>query len=250
MVGLAPQLITVVMLAAGEVDAPRPSAAGAATARLQGPARDAAQFAPRGWAIETEARGDLNGDGAADLVFVALAPDRPGAPLRSSPYGEDPSSYANPRMLGIAWGLQNGGYRLAVADRRFLPPKWAPNGLSQGWMLFEPGSVEVSRGRLRVIFDYTRSHRTFTFRWQDGELRLTGYDSGGVGAGCATHSSVNFLTSRMRLTAGHIDRDETRVVWRRLPRRPLLSLEEIGEGEEFDGLGEITGPALECPPRE
>lgn len=213
-------------------------------------AATAQAFAPRGWQVETQARGDLNGDGAADLAFVLLAPDRPGARLRSNPHDDDPTSYANPRMLGIAFARPEGGYRLAVGNRRFLPPKWAPNGLSQGWMLFEDGSLDATRGRLRVTFQYTRSRATFTLRWQNGAFRVIGYDSAGVEAGCLHSLSVNFLTGRAKMMAGNIDEERQRVLWRSLARRPLLSLDEIGEGEEFDPQGLSTRFPLRCPERE
>jgi hypothetical protein len=212
-------------------------------------AASAAGFAPRGWTVETEARGDLNGDGRSDLAFVLTAPDVPGARPRSGPDG-DPGSYANPRILAVAFAGRQGGYRLAVGNQRFLPPKWAPNGLSQGWMLFEPGSVDIVRGRLRIIFQYTRSNATFTFRWQAGALRLIGYDSVGVEAGCLHALSVNFLTGRARMAAHNIEEDEERPLWRRVPKRPLLSVEEIGEGEEFDPYGLSSRFTLRCRVRE
>ena len=249
MVGLAPQLLTLLMLAAAAPAAPEAQST-RAVPRLPERTSGAAGFAPRGWSVETEARGDLNGDGAADLVFVALAPDRPGAPLRSNPYDEDPSSYANPRMLAIAFARPEGGFRLAVTDRRFLPPKWAPNGLSQGWMLFEDGSVEITRGRLRIIFQYTRGHRTFAFRWQDGALRLIGHDVAGVEGGCLHALSVNFLTGRAKMTAGWVDRDEERIRWRAIGRRPLPSLAAIGDGEQFDPHELWMRFGMTCPERD
>lgn len=213
-------------------------------------AASAEGFVPRGWTLETEARGDLDGDGASDLAFVLVAPDVPGARLRSNPYDDDPSSYANPRMLGIAFARPQGGFRLALSNHGFLPPKWAPNGLSQGWMLFEPGSVELGRRRLRVTFQYTRSHTTFTFRWQGGALRLTGFDTGGVEAGCVHSLSVNFLTGRAKLIAQNIEDEDGPVHWRNLGRRPLLSIGRIGNGEEFDPAGLVTGFPLRCRERE
>jgi len=57
-------------------------------------AASAEAFAPRGWRVETQARGDLNADGAPDLAFVLTAED---APARSGLAEPDP----NPRWMKV-----------------------------------------------------------------------------------------------------------------------------------------------------
>lgn len=208
-------------------------------------AADAQGFVPHGWTIETQARGDLDGDGAPDLAFILLAPDIPGAPRASGPY-DGPTAYANPRMLGVALARPGGGYRLVVSNHSFLPRKWAPNGASQGWMLFGNGSLEAKAGRLRFLFEYTRGHRTFTFRWLQGALRLIGYDSAASEGGCVREISVNFLSRRARFAAARIDGNAERVQWKRL-QHGAPTLERIGEGEEFDPERLLTRTPMPCP---
>jgi len=193
-------------------------------------------FAPRGWTVETQAEGDLDGDGTADLAFILLAPDSAGAPSR----------YANPRIIGIGLGRPGGGYRLVASDRRFLPPKRAPNGGSEGWMLFGKGSLDAGGGRLRIVFEYTRGHRTFTFGWRQGGLRLVGFDTAAVDGGCVRELSANFLSSRARIGAAAIEADKPSVRWQRLPPRAGPSLEQIGPGEEFDPGGLLARFPLTC----
>jgi len=198
--------------------------------------RSAADFAPAGWRVETQASGELNGDGVADLAIVLLGPgdvdpDRPPRTGSAAPINP------NPRILAVAFGRRVGGYEVALRNGEFLPRQTPPNGLSVGYMLFGEGSLDARGGRLRVIFEYTRGHRTFSFRWRDRAFRLIGYDSAGVEAGCLHHLSINFLTRRARLMAAYIDRDEELVRWRRLPSRPLPTLQQIGDGEEFDPFG-------------
>lgn len=223
-------------------------AAAQAQPRLPAEARSAEGFVPRGWHIETRAVGDLDGAGAPDLAFILLhGPDVPVGMPREDEWG---LRTGPPRILVIALAQPGGGYRLAVQDAALLPPRRPPNGLSEGWMLFEDGSLSISRRRLRVIFEYTRSHLTFTFRRERGAFRLIGFDTGGVSGGCVQSLSVNLLTHRAKVTAGYVDRDEERVRWRRVPPRPLVALGAMGAGEDFDPYRLLTGFSLSCPERE
>ena len=203
---------------------------------------DAAGFAPPGWRVETHARGDLNADRIADLAFILIAEDAADYLAEASP--------PSPRMFGIAFGRRDGRYALALLEQAFLPPKTPPNGLSQGFMLFQDGSLDASGGRLRITFEYTRASTTFTLRWQSGAFRIIGYDGGGVEGGCLHHLSVNFLSHRAKLTAGWIDQDEQQVRWRKLPRRPLMTVAQIGDGEVFDPFGIWRNFAMTCGPRD
>jgi len=206
-------------------------------------AASAAGFAPSGWMVETQARGDLNRDGLPDLAFVLLAREVSRA-AGSTEAGKLPPGPA--RILAIAFAQPRGGFELVLRDHRFLPRKRPPNGLSQGYMLFENGSLDASGGRLRTVFEYTRGHTTFAFRWQNGAFALIGYDSADVSGGCLTQLSIDFLSSRAKMTAGYIDSEKDQVRWRSLARRPLLTLDRIGNGEDFDPYGLLTAFPLTC----
>jgi len=197
---------------------------------LPSTAAAAESFAPSDWQVETQARGDLNADGRPDLAMILLA--RGISPADPPP--ERQAAIGAPRILVVAFARTDGSYERVLADQTFLPRLRGPNGLSEGWMLFEDGSLEAREGRLRVTLQYTRAQTTFTFRWQDSAFRLIGYDSGGVSGGCFHGVSINFLTRRARLAAGWIDREEEQERWRNLSSGPPLVLGEIGESEDFD----------------
>jgi hypothetical protein len=52
--------------------------------------------------------------------------------------------------------------------------------------------------------------------------------------GETTEISVNYSTGRMKISTGSIENDKTKVRWRTLPKRPLLTVDQIGDGMEFD----------------
>lgn len=212
---------------------------------LPSAAPGAGGFVPAGWQVETEAPGDLNSDGLADLVLILLARGTPPA----DPAPDREASIGAPRILVIAFARPAGGYELILADRMFLPSMRAPNGLSAGWMLFEDDSVDISDGRLRIIFEYTRASTIFTFRWEDRAMKLIGYDSAGVSGGCFRGLSINFLSNRARFEAGWIDLEEKQSRWRNLQPRPLFALGEIGDGEDFDPYGLQDDSPVTCPTR-
>lgn len=223
-------------------------AAAAPTTDVPASAAAAEDFAPPGWTLERQAAGDLNRDGRPDLAMIFLDPD----PAHLQPQGRDAFEMlgaGNPRILAIAFARPGGGYRLAVAEAAFLPRRRSPNGLSEGYMLFGDGSLEIDRGRLRIYFEYTRAHTSFLLRWQEGAFRLIGYDSAGVAGGCLHQLSVNYLSRRAKLKAAWTDRDEDLVRWSKLPAAPLPTLAEIGEGEAHDPFGLLSGFPLTCPER-
>jgi hypothetical protein len=86
-------------------------------------------------------------------------------------------------------------------------------------------------------------HTAFTFRWQDGALRLIGYDYSDVGrnTGETVDVSINFLTHRARIATGNIERDDEDVRWTQIDRRPLLEIGEIGDGLAFDPQNMLAG---------
>lgn len=215
-------------------------------------AADAAGFVPAGWRVEREARGDLNGDGAADLAFVLRMSD-PANVLANDNLGENPFD-TNPRILGVAFAAAGGGYRLAVQDHALIPRREYPN-LSDPFGA-DDADFEIARGTLRLSLyrfanagGWDMGPTAFTFRWQQDALRLIGFDFTNVkrNTGCITALSINYLTRRARLSVGRIDSEtDERVNWRNLPARPLAAIGAAGDGLAFDPEGLVSGFPLDC----
>jgi len=195
-------------------------------------------FVPKGWSLEIQARGDLNGDGRDDLALVLR--DHDPRNIIDNTDGLGPPRFdTNPRILAVAFG-EGDGYRLALANHTLIP---RPDNPVLDDVLSENGGVSIQRDTLRVRLHlfasaggWTTALSTFTFRFQNDRFELIGYDRSEVqrNTGGTMAISVNYSTGRMSRTTGSIAHDRSKTSWRRLPKRPLLTLEQIGDGLDFD----------------
>lgn len=219
---------------------------------LPAAAANAEGFAPSGWRVETMASGDLNGDGAADLAFVLRMQD-PANILVHDGFGNNPFD-TNPRILAVAFAAAGRtGYRLAVENRVLISRRTNPSqedhfGDFSDGIRAAGGTLRVSLHRFMNAGGWDAGPMHFTFRWQDNALRLIGYDYANVqrNSGCHTSLSINYLTRRVRTSLGRNDSDAEQVRWTRLPARPLLTIDGVGDGLEFDAHGAI-GRLGDCP---
>ena len=196
-------------------------------------------FVPAGWRLESKASGDLNGDGRADYVLV-LRQDDPRKVIDGRPQGGPERYDTNPRLLAVVFANPARGYDLALENHtliaRTVDPSQQdpldPDGV-------QPGGVDIKRGTLQVTLGYfagDMGRETYTFRFQNGGFGLIGFDSIDVARSRGTTEaiSVNYATRRMRHSTGTISSDAEKVTWTTLPRKPLLTIEQIGDGLEFN----------------
>ena len=78
-------------------------------------------------------------------------------------------------------------------------------------------------------------HLTYTFRFQGGGFALIGYDSINVerSQGMIRSVSINYVTRRMSRSVGSISDDKDKVTWTKLPAKPLLTMQQVGDGMDF-----------------
>lgn len=215
---------------------------------LPATAANAGGFTPPGWRVERRTDGDLDRDGAADLAFVLRMRD-PANVLTHDGLGDNPFD-TNPRILGVALAVPGGGYRLVAQDhgliaRRDSPTQEDPFGEDSEGIAIDRGALRVSLHLFMNAGGWDAGPLSFAFRWQDGALRLIGYDRTTIsrGSGCSTGISINYLTGRAWLSLGNIANDRERRVQRRVAARQLPTIDQVGDGMAFDpGIA-----MLECP---
>ncbi|MGO4128938.1 hypothetical protein AB4Z01_31400 [Inquilinus sp. YAF38] len=203
-------------------------------------AASAEGFVPPGWQLEAQAKGDLDGNGKADLAFVLHATDPKNVVANPEGLGVD-SLDTNPRILAVAFA-RAAGYELAMENHALIPRRTDPV-MDDPFDSVAASGLEVARGTLRLrlgVFasagSWSMSTTTMTFRWQGGRFELIGYDRTETnrGSGEIEGLSINYLTRRAKRSQGTIESDAEKTRWETLPRGPLLSLDEVGDGLAFD----------------
>ena len=199
-------------------------------------------FVPSGWRIDDRAEGDLDRDGSADLALVLRQQD-PANVIADERLASGPFD-SNPRILAVALATPGGGYRLVAQNHTLIPRHTQPTLEDP----FDPEgeALEIERGALKLSLirfanagGWDAGGTSFTFRWRDGALRLIGFDWDNVrrNTGEMVEVSINLLTRRMRTATGSIESDEERVRWSRIPAGSLPTLDEIGDGLDYDPYG-------------
>lgn len=198
-------------------------------------------FVPAGWKLEQSLAGDLNKDGVDDIAIV-LREENPANVLKNERLGENPFN-TNPRILAAAFG-SGGVYKLALQDHSLIPRRESP---TLDDPMDEGGGISIDRGSLVVnlrFFASAGAWETFSsaFRLRhDGEtFRLIGYDKNWVhrASGEEQTTSINYITGVAEIEKGTIEKDEPDLRSKRhIGRKALLSIEQIGNGLEFEPFG-------------
>ncbi|WP_274316614.1 hypothetical protein ABFU78_15625 [Xanthomonas campestris pv. campestris] len=200
---------------------------------------------PTGWRVEQRLQGDLDRDGRNDVVLVLKMTDAANV-LQVDERTPEPLD-TNPRMLIAALMDPAGGYRTVTQDHALIPrgvstdqdESLDESGTTGGGGvgINTAGTVTVTLSQFASMGSWQMGETSFNFRYQDGCLRLIGYERSTVqrNTGETNALSINYLTGRAWRTQGSIEHDgEPPKHWLRLPKQPLQCLEQVGNGLMFD----------------
>jgi hypothetical protein len=204
---------------------------------LAGEASDVAGFVPKGWKLDHQQSGDLNGDGLADVMFV-LIDDDPKNLVSDASFSENPVN-TNPRILAVAFADKSGAYKLALQDHTLIPRIIEP-------MFEDPLQKDasvISNGSFKIAFygfGGTIWQPQLQFRFQHNQFELIGFEDSRVerNSGTTVSTSLNYLTHKVEITTGSIENDVAKTVRKKLKSAPLLTLQKIGSGLDFNPLPE------------
>lgn len=193
-------------------------------------------FVPTGWKLETQATGDLNGDGAEDIALVLLDQDS------NNVLKIDGTTFdSNPRILVVALADGQRGYRLAASNHTLIS---RPDNRNQDDKLV---GIKILKGTLRVALQnfmtmggWTVNNYTYTFRLRKGTFNLIGYERTDTArnTGEVETLSVNYATVRYSTEKGNIENNKTTIRWHRLPAAGSpITLAQVGDGMDFQPPG-------------
>jgi hypothetical protein len=199
-------------------------------------AQTKAGLVPKGWVVETESSGDLNGDRVPDLMLVLHMND-PKNIVENDGLGPDQLD-TNPRMLVVAFaGKATKKYSLALMNHTLIPRHVNPvmdDPLEDAAIV--KGTLRVSLGFFMSAGSWYTSQTKFTFRYQDGCFKLIGYDATEAkrNTGETSTVSVNYLTKKAKISEGNFENDHEKVSWKTVRTPTLLCMDAIGDGLDFN----------------
>ena len=174
--------------------------------------------------------GDLNKDGLEDCILIIKGTDK--RKIINDKYNGELDR--NRRGIIVLF-KKNGRYEMVVRNNDCLSSE-----NEDGGVYFPPDLyVAIEMGNLKVNYGHGRyGHWSYTFRFQNSDFELIGYDRSNGGAVTNSETSINFLTKRklekVNLYKNTEEGDEVfKETWKDIQVNRLIKLSEI---EDFDKL--------------
>lgn len=193
--------------------------------------QDPLDYIPKGMVLFDKVNGDLNKDGISDLVLMIKGTDK-------SMFVQDEfQGELDRNRRGIVVLFKRAkGYELVSKN-----PDCFSSENEEGGVYFPPElTLDIRKGKLYVEYRHGRyGYWTYTFRYQNGDFELIGYDSTNTfGPVVDKERSINFLTKRKqeRVNTNKLAESGEEVfkeTWKDIKQDNMIKLSEI---EDFDEL--------------
>lgn len=193
--------------------------------------QDPIDYIPKGMVLFDKVSGDLNKDGIADLVLMIKGTDKSNF-VQDEYRGE---LDRNRRGILVLFKHKD-GYELVSKN-----PDCFSSENEEGGVYYAPElSLDIRKGKLYVEYRHGRyGYWTYTFRYQNGDFELIGYDStSSHGPVINKERSINFLTKRMQERVNVNEMAESgeevfKETWKNIKQDKMIRLPEI---KDFDEL--------------
>lgn len=206
-----------------------------------------ADFVPDFWIVEYLKQDDLNNDGQLDTVMVVK--NQEASKVIRLDSNSDMKIDTNERMLIVLFA-EDKMWKLIKQNTTLIPkvsvssPEDPFNGVVYGYVDTKNHTLSIRIG----YFENDLGSNTSTFRWQNNDFYLIGYDtySRHRATGEETTTSYNFLTNRQNIITETPVEDENsdvtihKSVWKNLKKRLLLKLDKIRDADIDDYLMHVS----------
>jgi hypothetical protein len=188
-------------------------------------------FLPLGYVTFEKVNGDLNKDGIEDIILIIKGTDR-NKIIQDKYRGE---LDRNRRGIIILFSKKD-HYELASKNYDCFSSE-----NEDGGVYFPPElSVEIKKGNLCIHYGHGRyGFWKYTFRFQNLDFELIGYDESNGGVVIESETSINFLTKKKlkKVNVNKNDKGGDEVfnqVWKSININKLIKLSEIVDFDEFE----------------
>jgi len=182
------------------------------------------ELVPTGWEV-TEAEGDLNKDGVADLAVIVTPDHKDHLKVRDDGYVYN----FNTPILAIYTGLKEGGYCLWGKYDDILPAR--PDeftSIDHVITITDKGVLRIGVSNFSSAGGWSSPSTTYVLRLQNGDFYLIGKDEDTFARNTGEGETVsyNYLTHKcQRVIYNQFDdKVKPRETWSRLPNKPLQRL--------------------------
>lgn len=187
-------------------------------------------FIPQGYILYEKVFGDLNKDNQEDCILIIKGTNKENIVKNRFDEVVD----RNRRGIIILFKTTNGYQKVTENLECFSSEN------EDGGVYYAPElSFEVKRGNLVIHYAHGRyGWWKYTFRFQDSQFKLIGYDETNGGVVIRNEISINFLTKK-KLVRENINEDADggdevfKETWSKIVIDKLLNLSEI---KDFDSL--------------
>ena len=193
---------------------------------LQKQGRGVEDLVPKGWE-HTEATGDLNKDGIADLVVVATPDFKENTKTRDDGFVYN----FNQPLLAVYFGTAEGKMQLWRQYDQVIPARQDEYvSIDASLTVTEKGVLRISLETFASMGGWGTENSNFSYRYQNGDFNLIGkeYQSMSRNTGEMETTSENYLTWRRQVVKENAfdDNIPRKEKWTKLPKKPL---EKLGE---------------------
>ena len=193
---------------------------------LQKQGKGVDDLVPKGWE-HTEATGDLNKDGIADLVVVATPDFKENTKTRDDGYVYN----FNQPLLAVYFGTAEGKMQLWRQYDQVIPARQDEYvSIDASLTITEKGVLRISLETFASMGGWGTENSNFSYRYQNGDFYLIGKENQSMSrnTGEMETTSENYLTWRRQVVKENAfdDNIPRKEKWTKLPKKPL---EKLGE---------------------
>ena len=191
---------------------------------LQKQGRGVEDLVPKGWE-HTEATGDLNKDGIADLVVVATPDFKENTKTRDDGFVYN----FNQPLLAVYFGTAEGKMQLWRQYDQVIPARTDEFlSIDASLTITEKGVLRISLETFSSMGGWSSDNCNFSYRYQDGDFYLIGQESQSLArnTGEMETTSENYLTWRRQVVKENVFDENVpkKERWTKLPKKPLEKL--------------------------